>query len=203
MMDFVVAWCDEARDLERECQETYEKTLESTMREHERAYAHHEDAKRRFDKLAQVKDASLETRKELDATSTEIAGLVATLERLEQMIKTKSESFTSYFNSQMTFLIRKFADGAIDGMRESEVAIAGSVGSGSIEALKRDLRDSPPKSKIELETPPTPPKLMIKRRSASPSPRKPQTVDDGELEEGEIAPIEKGETSASATAAAA
>ena len=55
MMDFVVAWCDEARDLERECQETYEKTVESTMREHERAYAHHEDATRRFDKLAQVK----------------------------------------------------------------------------------------------------------------------------------------------------
>ena len=203
MMDFVVAWCDEARDLERECQETYEKTLESTMREHERAYAHHEDATRRFDKLAQVKDASLETRKELDATSTEIAGLVATLERLEQMIKTKSESFTSYFNSQITFLIRKFADGAIDGMRESEVAIAGSVGSGSIEALKRDLRESPPKSKIELESPPTPPKLMIKRRSASPTPRKPLPVDEGELEEGEIAPIEKGETSASATAAAA
>jgi hypothetical protein len=92
----------------------------------------------------------------------------------------------------------------IDGMRESEVAIAGSVGSGSIEALKRDLRESPPKSKIELEAPPTPPKLMIKRRSASPSPKTATApLDDDELEEGEIAPIEKGEGGARATAAAA
>lgn len=60
------------------------------------------------------------------------------------------------------FLIWKFVDGVIDGMCESEVVIAGFVGFGSIEVLKRDLRELSFKSKIEFEFLLMLLKLMIK-----------------------------------------
>lgn len=194
---FVRSWRERVWKLHTEAQESYEKTLESAIREHERTWIAHRDAEKRFHALTGLKgkrrsgEDSLETQKSIDSVNTEINALVAQLERLEELIKQRCEEFTAYYIPHITHAIQLCSLNQIEKFEECNDTIALTAAT-SIEALREEFQSMILPSKAALESPPTPPKMKTSKRkhgdaSSLPSMSVASAASDAdELEEGEI-----------------
>ena len=194
---FVRSWRERVWKLHTEVQESYEKTLESAIREHERTWVAHRDAEKRFHKLTGLKgkrqsgEDSLETQKSVDSVNTEINALIAQLERLEELIKQRCEDFTAYYIPHITHAIHLYSLNQIDKFEECNDSVALTAAT-SVEALREEFHSMVLPSKAALESPPTPPKMKTSKRrhgdvSSLPSTSAASATSDAEeLEEGEI-----------------